>query len=88
MRDREPNCVPSLPAAHDHRAVRAVTHGVFMGTQLERPEGQETISRMLKQAADGELVTVVDRAFPFAAAAQGHACTQGNSIVAQVVFEP
>ncbi|RMX05711.1 zinc-binding alcohol dehydrogenase family protein [Corticibacter populi] len=60
--------------------------GVFMGTQLEKPEVHETVSRMLEQAADGSLDVLIDRSFPLAEAAQAHAYAEGAPTLGRVVL--
>ncbi|MGO4126596.1 zinc-binding alcohol dehydrogenase family protein [Inquilinus sp. YAF38] len=60
--------------------------GVFMGTQLEKPDVYLTVSRMLELAATGDLRVIVDRTFPLAAAAEAHAYAEGNSVLGRVVI--
>jgi NADPH:quinone reductase len=62
--------------------------GVFMGTQLERPEVHRTVSQMLDRAAGRELQVVIDRTFALADAAQAHAHAEGSSILGRVVLLP
>lgn len=62
--------------------------GVFMGTQLEKPDVYGTVSRMLDWAAAGALKVIVDRTFPLTAAAEAHTYAQGNSILGRVVIVP
>ncbi|MDZ5452155.1 zinc-binding alcohol dehydrogenase family protein [Labrys sp. ZIDIC5] len=62
--------------------------GVFMGTQLEKPDVHLTISRMLELATTGDLKMIVDRTFPLEAAAEAHAYAEGNSILGRVVIVP
>ncbi|OWJ69160.1 quinone oxidoreductase family protein [Inquilinus limosus] len=62
--------------------------GVYMGTQFEKPEVYQTVSRMLQQSAKGELNVVVDRSFPLAAAAEAHAYAEGNARLGRVVLVP
>ncbi|MFC3060507.1 zinc-binding dehydrogenase, partial [Paenirhodobacter populi] len=62
--------------------------GVFMGTQLDKPDVHHTVSRMLKLAATGDLEVVVDRTFPLASAAEAHAYAESNSILGRVVIIP
>lgn len=62
--------------------------GVFMGTQLEKPDVYGTVSRMLDWAAAGDLTVIVDRTFPLVAAAEAHAYAEGNSILGRVVIVP
>ncbi|KAB0569509.1 quinone oxidoreductase family protein [Brucella pituitosa] len=60
--------------------------GVFMGTQLEKPEVHATISRMLELAATGDLEVVVDKIFPLANAAAAHAYAENTSILGRVII--
>jgi NADPH2:quinone reductase len=60
--------------------------GVFMGTQLEKPDVYLTVSRMLELAATGDLKVIVDRRFPLAAAAEAHAYAEDNSILGRIVI--
>lgn len=62
--------------------------GVFMGTQLEKPDVYGTVSRMLDWAAAGDIKVIVDRTFPLAAAAEAHAYAESNSILGRVVIVP
>ncbi|MFC2254219.1 zinc-binding alcohol dehydrogenase family protein [Labrys portucalensis] len=62
--------------------------GVFMGTQLEKPDVYLTVSRMLELATTGDLKVIVDRTFPLAAAPEAHAYAEGNSILGRVVIVP
>lgn len=62
--------------------------GVFMGTQLEKPDVYNTVSRMLELAATGALKVIVDRTFPLAAAAEAHAYSETRSILGRVVIVP
>jgi NADPH:quinone reductase-like Zn-dependent oxidoreductase len=62
--------------------------GVFMGTQLEKPDVYDTISQMLKWAAAGTVKVIVDRTFPLDAAAEAHAYAENNSILGRVVLLP
>lgn len=62
--------------------------GVFMGTQLDKPDVYRTVSRMLDSAADGDLKVIVDRTFPLAAAAEAHAYAEVHSILGRVVIIP
>ncbi|MDA5635987.1 MULTISPECIES: quinone oxidoreductase family protein [Rhizobium/Agrobacterium group] len=62
--------------------------GVFMGTQLEKPDVYDTVSGMLDRAAGGTLKVIVDRTFPLMAAAEAHAYAEGNSILGRVVIVP
>lgn len=60
--------------------------GVFMGTQLEKPDVYRTVCSMLALAATGDLKMIVDRTFPLAAASEAHAYAEGNSILGRVVI--
>ncbi len=62
--------------------------GVFMGTQLEKPDVHLTVSSMLELAATGGLKVIIDRTFPLAAAAEAHAYAESNSILGRVVIDP
>ncbi|MDT3380117.1 zinc-binding alcohol dehydrogenase family protein [Labrys neptuniae] len=62
--------------------------GVFMGTQLEKPDVYLTVSRMLELATTGDLKVIVDRTFPLAAAPEAHTYAEGNSILGRVVIVP
>ncbi len=62
--------------------------GVFMGTQFEKPEVYGTISRLLDQAALGDLDVIVDRIFPLADVAKAHAYAEGHSRLGRVVLIP
>lgn len=60
--------------------------GVFMGTQLEKPDVYCTVSWMLELAATGDLKVIVDRTFPLAAAADAHAYAESHSTLGRVVI--
>ncbi|MBC9176189.1 quinone oxidoreductase family protein [Pseudoroseomonas ludipueritiae] len=62
--------------------------GVFMGTQLEKPEVYRTVSQMLQRAARDQLEVTIDRRFALADAALAHAYAEGNSILGRVVLLP
>jgi NADPH:quinone reductase len=62
--------------------------GVFMGSQLEKPDVHLTISRMLELAVTGQIKVIVDRTYPLAAAAEAHAYSEENSILGRVVIIP
>ncbi|MGP2836347.1 zinc-binding dehydrogenase [Serratia nevei] len=62
--------------------------GIFMGSQLEKPDAHLTISRMLELAARGQIKVIVDRMFPLAAAAEAHAYSEENDILGRVVIIP
>lgn len=62
--------------------------GVFMGTQLEKPEAYRAVSRMLELAVTEELEVIVGRAFPLAAAAEAHAYAESRSTLGRVVIVP
>lgn len=63
-------------------------HGVFMGTQFEKPGVHAAVDKLLKQAAAGEIEVLVDRKFPLAAAADAHAYVEGNAVLGRVVLVP
>nr|WP_238346223.1 zinc-binding dehydrogenase [Luteimonas saliphila] len=63
-------------------------HGVFMGTQFEKPGVHAAVGRMLEQAAAGDIAVLVDTRFPLAAAADAHAYVEGNSVLGRVVLVP
>ena len=60
--------------------------GVFMGTQLEKPDVHQTVSRMLEQAAEGSLEVILDRVFTLADAAQAHAYAESTSTLGRVIL--
>jgi NADPH:quinone reductase len=62
--------------------------GVFMGTQLEKPDVYATISQMLDRSAAGTLKVIVEKTFPLAAAAEAHAYAESNPILGRVVLSP
>jgi NADPH:quinone reductase-like Zn-dependent oxidoreductase len=62
--------------------------GVFMGTQLEKPEVYQSVSKMLERAARNELEVAIDRTFLLADAAIAHAYAENNSILGRVVLLP
>lgn len=62
--------------------------GVFMGTQLEKPEVYPAVSHMLEKAARNELQVTIDRKFALADAALAHAYAESNSILGRVVLQP
>ncbi|WP_236841839.1 quinone oxidoreductase family protein [Bosea sp. PAMC 26642] len=62
--------------------------GVFMGTQFEKPDVYQAVSRMLEQAANGELDAMVDRRFPLAAAAEAHGYAEGRTRLGRVLLVP
>ncbi len=62
--------------------------GVFMGTQLAKPEVYRTVSHMLERAARNELEVTIDRKFALVDAAIAHAYAEGNSILGRVVLLP
>ncbi|MGV0908299.1 quinone oxidoreductase family protein [Martelella sp. FOR1707] len=62
--------------------------GVFMGSQLEKPEVHRTVEAMLKRAASGELDVPIDRRFALSEATAAHAYAEENSILGRVVLIP
>lgn len=62
--------------------------GVFMGSQFERPEVYQTVSKMLQQASEGELDVIVDRSFPLSAAAEAHAYAERHGRLGRIVLIP
>ncbi|WP_111414994.1 quinone oxidoreductase family protein [Billgrantia lactosivorans] len=62
--------------------------GVFMGSQLEKPEVHRTVDDMLRLAATGELEVPIDRRFSLCEVAAAHAYAEENSILGRVVLVP
>ena len=62
--------------------------GVFMGSQLEKPEVHRTVDEMLRLAATGEIEVPIERRFPLREAAAAHAHAEENSILGRVVLVP
>ncbi|MEQ8877129.1 MAG: zinc-binding alcohol dehydrogenase family protein [Phycisphaerales bacterium] len=62
--------------------------GVFMGSQLEKPDVHRTVDAMLTLAASGDLKVPIERQFPLREAAAAHAYAEGNSILGRVVLIP
>ncbi|MBZ9559695.1 MULTISPECIES: zinc-binding alcohol dehydrogenase family protein [unclassified Modicisalibacter] len=62
--------------------------GVFMGSQLEKPDVHRTVDDMLRLAATGELEVPIDRRFSLCEAAAAHAYAEENAILGRVVLVP
>ena len=62
--------------------------GVFMGTQLEKPEVHAAVDRLLARAAAGALKVPVARTFPLSEAAAAHAYAEEHSILGRIVLLP
>jgi len=62
--------------------------GVFMGTQLEKPEVHAAVSRLLERAAERTLQVPVAKTFPLADAAAAHAYAEEASFLGRVVLVP
>ena len=62
--------------------------GVFMGTQLEKPDIHQSVVSMLEKAAAGTLEVLIDRTFSLADAAAAHAYAEGNPVLGRVVLLP
>lgn len=62
--------------------------GVFMGTQLEKPDIHQSVASMLEKAAAGTLEVLIDRTFSLADAAAAHAYAEGNPVLGRVVLLP
>ncbi|WP_240455590.1 quinone oxidoreductase family protein [Halomonas faecis] len=62
--------------------------GVFMGSQLEKPDVHRTVDDMLRLAATGELEVPIDRRFSLCEVAAAHAYAEGNAILGRVVLVP
>lgn len=63
-------------------------YGVFMGTQLEKPDVYQAVARMLERAARGELKVLVERSFALADAAAAHAYAESRSVLGRIVLRP
>lgn len=63
-------------------------HGVYMGTQFEKPEVYPTVGDMLEQATRGELDVVIAETFPLSEAARAHAYAERGGIFGRVVMTP
>lgn len=62
--------------------------GVFMGTQLERPDVHASVAHLLGRAAAGEIEVVLDQVFCLADAAAAHAYAENNQVVGRVILRP
>ena len=62
--------------------------GVFMGTQFEKPDVHQTVTRMLESAAAGELQVLINRTFALAEAAAAHAYAERGSVLGRIVLLP
>lgn len=62
--------------------------GVFMGTELEKPDVHASVTQMLERAAAGEIKVLVDRTFSLAAAAAAHAYAESNAVLGRVILRP
>lgn len=62
--------------------------GVYMGTQLEKPDVHQTVAQMLERAASGELQVPIERSFALADAAAAHAYAENNSVLGRIVLRP
>jgi len=62
--------------------------GVFMGTQLEKPDVYQAVARMLERAARGELEVPVERTFALADAAAAHEYAESRSVLGRIVLLP
>lgn len=62
--------------------------GVFMGSQLEKPDVHAAISGLLEQVASGLLEVVIDRRFALAEIAEAHSHAETHAIIGRVVIIP
>ncbi|MDR7126413.1 zinc-binding alcohol dehydrogenase family protein [Pseudotabrizicola sp. 4114] len=62
--------------------------GVFMGTQLEKPDIHKSVASMLEKAAAGTLAVLIDKTFSLANAAAAHAYAERNPVLGRVVLLP
>lgn len=62
--------------------------GVFMGTELNKPDVHASVAHMLKRAAAGELEVLIDRTFSLANVADAHAYAENNSVLGRVILRP
>lgn len=63
-------------------------HGVFMGTQFEKPTVHRAVANMLADAAAGRLEVVIDRTFHLDQVRNAHAYAEENPILGRVVILP
>lgn len=62
--------------------------GVFMGTELDKPDVHASVAHMLNRAAAGELEVLIDRTFSLANAAEAHAYAENNPVLGRVILHP
>ncbi|WP_395943446.1 zinc-binding alcohol dehydrogenase family protein [Brevundimonas sp.] len=62
--------------------------GVFMGTQLEKPDIHASVSRLLDRAAVGEFEVIIDRRFRLDEIEAAHRYAQTTPIFGRVVVTP
>lgn len=62
--------------------------GVFMGTQFEKAAVHGTVERVLSAAGSGEFEVIIDRTFPLAEAARGHAYAETSDKPGRTILLP
>lgn len=62
--------------------------GVFMGTELDKPDVHASVAHMLNRAAAGELEVLIDRTFSLANVAEAHAYAENNPVLGRVILHP
>jgi NADPH2:quinone reductase len=62
--------------------------GVFMGTQLEKPQVHSAVDQVLRDVADGALQVVIDRVFSLDEASAAHAHAETSNPFGRVIIRP
>lgn len=62
--------------------------GVFMGTQLEKPQVHAAVSRILEQAARAEIDVPIAQTFSLDEIAKAHRYAEEAAILGRVVIRP
>ncbi|MFK4808767.1 zinc-binding alcohol dehydrogenase family protein [Devosia sp. ZW T5_3] len=76
--------VSLMPAMGENQSL----FGVYMGTQLEKPEVYAAVEQMLGEAAEGKLDVVVDRVFSLEDASAAHNYAEVGNPFGRVIIRP
>ncbi|HEY7899921.1 MAG TPA: zinc-binding dehydrogenase, partial [Caulobacteraceae bacterium] len=62
--------------------------GVFLGAEIATDRIHDAIQALIDDAARGDIISVIDRTFPLAKAADAHAYIESRQAVGRVLLIP